>query len=289
MGINPSFPAVPGGAIGGGGYSLDCMPSVGINISGQGLALNVTQTTGTSTMNADLPCAGGTCPCLVCTSNEEEPCNTNSDCHGANCAVSASFPCTQTSQCQDLDLGTCTAIQRCSQAIDIDCTTNADCKHYDGGACEPSSCTSIGSTGVPPSPNGCNSGLCEPIPGGDEAMCSTGPDDKTCDGLIRADGSGILACLSNSDCTANSPLNGACTLTSRRKCFTDPIVAHGVADTEFPIGAANFCVPPTANGSINQVAGLPGPTRVVNQGQSRAFCPAPNQNIEYTPGVGGCP
>jgi len=288
MGLNPSFPAIPGGAIGGGGYSLDCMPSPGINISGQGLALHVTQTTGTSVLNATLPCEGGQCPCLVCSAKEEEACNSNADCTGASCSNAADFACTQDSQCQNLNIGPCTPIHRCSLETNKTCTTNSDCLHFDGGSCAPSTCSTFGSTGVPPQPNGCNSGLCEALPGGDEAQCATGPDDKTCDGLVRADGTGILSCLSNSDCQANNPLNGNCTLTHRRKCFLDSIVAHGVASTEFPVGAATFCVPPTANGSINQVAGLPGPTRVVNQGASRAFC-AGNHAIEYDPGTGGCP
>ncbi|MFT5041171.1 MAG: hypothetical protein ACI8TX_002143, partial [Hyphomicrobiaceae bacterium] len=81
---------------------------------------------------------------------------------------------------------------------------------------------------------------------------------------------------------------GNCTLSKRRKCFLDPIVAEGVADPGNPIGAAVFCIPPTVSAAINGVAGLPGPARVVNQGVSVLFC-AEDPDSVYTPGVGGCP
>ena len=105
---------------------------------------------------------------------------------------------------------------------------------------------------------------------------------------MRANGLGILACANDADCTTNDPLNGSCTLTQRRACFLDTITATGSADTEFPVGAAAFCVGPTSNTSINDVAGLPGPTKVINQGRARTFC-ASDHGVQYQPGVGGCP
>jgi hypothetical protein len=287
-GINPSFPAISGNIEGGGGYSLDCMPSVGINISGVGLDLNVTQTTGTSVLESTLPCDGGNCACKTCSADEEAPCNKDSDCIGASCAISNEFSCSDNGDCDNLDLGNCTSIGRCSKAIDIDCSTNTDCKGQDGGACEPSTCIAFGGAGTAPRPNGCIDGVCADADSDGNGLCITGPDDKYCDGLVRADNSGILTCNSNSDCQANNPLNGLCTLVQRRACFMEPIVATGTASTQFPVGAATFCVPPTANGSINLVAGLPGPARVLNQGRSRAFC-ASDHNVEYQAGAGNCP
>lgn len=287
-GINPSFPARPGALVGGGGYSLDCMPASGKNISGAGLALDVTQSTGTRTLSANLPCNGGSCPCKTCSATPSTPCNADSDCAGATCAISPNFSCTTNSDCASLNLGTCSGIKRCSQATSVQCTTNADCQNYtSGGPCQPSTCSAIAGTAVPPSPNACTGGTCSDA-GAGEGSCADGPDDKTCDGVVRADGRGILSCSSNADCTANDPLNGNCTLVERRACFLDPIVATGAADTEFPVGAAAFCVPPTSSGSINEVAGLPGPTRVVNQGRSRALC-ASDRAVQYQPGIGGCP
>jgi hypothetical protein len=286
-GINPSFPAIPGGVDGGGGYSLDCMPSSGINISGAGLALNVTQSTGVREMHANIPCLGGDCFCKTCSASPQSPCNSNGDCTGGSCAVSSNFQCTQDTDCDNLNLGTCSGIKRCTLATARFCDTNADCQNQDGGACNPSSCTALGGGGVQPEPSQCETNSCTPD-GEGTGTCTVGPDDRTCDGLVRANGKGILSCSNNADCQANDPLNGNCTLIKRRPCFVDPIVATGVASTDYPVGAAIFCVPPTSNGSINQVAGLPGPARVLNQGESAAFC-ASDPLVEYEPGVGGCP
>ncbi len=286
-GINPSFPARSGARVGGGGYSLDCMPAVGINISGAGLKLGVTQTTGVTTLEANLPCTGGECHCKTCSASPQTPCNNDGDCAGGSCAVSSNFACSDDSDCTGLDLGNCTGINRCQLATSVSCTTNADCKNRSGGPCNPSSCTALGGGGVAPRPNECTGGLCSDL-GDGESQCTDGPDDKMCDGLVRANGQGILSCSNNSDCTANDPLNGTCSLLQRRACFPEVIVATGSADTEFPVGAAAFCVPPTSNTSINSVAGLPGPARVVNQGRSRTFC-ASDHDVEYEPGAGGCP
>jgi len=287
-GTNPSFPARSGAVVGGGGYSLDCMPSVGVNISGAGLDLHVTQSTGTSTLEANLPCTGGSCPCKTCSASPSTPCNSDSQCEGGSCALSSNFPCTSDPDCSNLDLGTCTGIRRCSLATSVTCTTNADCKNYpSGGPCNASTCSALGTNGQAPAPNACTGGSCSDV-GDGRGECTTGPDDRTCDGLVRADGSGILACATNDDCQANSPLNGNCTLLRRRPCFLHPIVATGVADDEFPVGAAAFCVPPTSNSSINQVAGLPGPARILNQARSRALC-AGDRSVEYQAGIGGCP
>jgi hypothetical protein len=286
-GVNPSFPARSAQQTGGGGYSLDCFPSVGKNISGAGLTLGVTQTTGTATLEANLPCTGGECHCKQCSASPSSPCNSNSDCSGGSCAVSSNFQCNANADCASLNLGNCTGIMRCSLATSVSCTSNADCQNKPGGNCNPSTCSVNGPSGTAPKPNDCTSGLCSDI-GDGESECTTGPDDRYCDGLLRANGLGILACGNNADCTTNDPLNGSCTLTQRRACFLETITATGSPDTEFPVGAATFCVGPTSNTSINDVAGLPGPTKVINQGRARTFC-ANNHGVEYQPGVGGCP
>jgi hypothetical protein len=288
-GVNASFPARSGGLAGGGGYSLDCMPASGKNISGAGLTLGVTQTTGTATLTANLPCTGGECHCKQCSASPSTPCNSNVDCSGSggSCAVSSNFQCNDNSDCTNLNFGNCTGIGRCQLATSVNCSTNADCQNKPGGNCNPSTCSVNGPNGTIPKANGCTSFLCSDM-GGGESQCTSGPDDKYCDGLVRANGLGILACGNNADCTTNDPLNGSCTLSQRRSCFLDTITATGAPGTDYPIGAAAFCVGPTSNTSINDVAGLPGPTKVINQGAARTFCAA-NHGIEYQPGVGGCP
>jgi hypothetical protein len=169
---------------------------------------------------------------------------------------------------------------RCSGNAALTCTSNADCT----GA---GNCTVI--SPVVPFKNSCASdNICNDA-GGGEGVCNLGPTDGSCDGIVRANGEGFLSCSSNSDC-ASFPggLGGDCTLTKPRECFLETIVAEGLADPEFPIGAGIFCIAQTSNGAINSVAGLPGPGRVVNQGSVVYYC-ASNQAVTYTPGVGGCP
>jgi hypothetical protein len=107
--------------------------------------------------------------------------------------------------------------------------------------------------------------------------------------MLRANGEGYVQCQTNADC---SPDNigidaGKCTLTKRRPCFLDKIVADGVANPSTPLGAATFCIPTTTSPAINDVAGLPGPARVLTQVSSTLFCESDPEKI-YTPGVGGC-
>ena len=126
--------------------------------------------------------------------------------------------------------------------------------------------------------------------GGGKGECGVGPVDTLCDGIVRSNGSGFISCLADIDCEPGTiGLDaGACTLTKQRPCFLDPITAAGAADPSAPIGAATFCIAKTANGGINTVAGLPGPARIQNQATTKTFC-ASDTNVQYIPGVGGCP
>src|SRR6185503_2396668 len=50
-------------------HSLDCFPTPGKNVSGSGLAINLTQTTGSVSLSSALPCGTGgllSCPCGMC-------------------------------------------------------------------------------------------------------------------------------------------------------------------------------------------------------------------------------
>jgi len=279
-GFNTTFPALDGQN--GGGHSLDCFPDVGKNISGTGLKIDLVQTTGAVSLTANVDCGlpnsfpptfAHNCPCRLCSGDTTVPCNSNAECAA-------------------LGKGTCSA------------NTGA---------------------GVAPAPNGCSK---EPADGGDlfvgvcndigngEGECLTASDDLFfCDGIVRGGGDGFLgcdptpkcedtfaACTTNGDCNsgfecvtdldcraaqAGLPA-GDCTLTARKPCFLDPIVATGQPDPTNPLGVAAFCIPPTSNPGINGVAGLPGPGRVKTQVSSELFC-ASDPAVKYQPGVGGCP
>ncbi|HYB99717.1 MAG TPA: hypothetical protein VEC57_11365 [Candidatus Limnocylindrales bacterium] len=297
-GINSSFPAYTDGGINAGaGYSLDCLPDTGTNVSGAGLSISLTQTSGTDTMDFNVDCDGsaaGTalCPCKTCSNATSQPCNSDSECTGAGaCALqtSGTRDCNNNTDCASRNVGTCTQIGRCSQATSLTCTTNADCQNRNVGPCNPPTCSSNGASATLPKPNDCTGGVCNDV-GGGEGECATGPDTGYCDGVTKANGDGILTCDDNADCAPDAVGidAGDCSIFKRRECFLDPIVAQGAADTQFPVGAAAFCIPPTSSPAINSVAGLPGPGRVRNQAASATFCASDN-NVQYQPGVGGCP
>jgi len=166
----------------------------------------------------------------------------------------------------------------CSTDSTIACRNNAEC----AGAGD--LCKHVGT--LVPRPDQCTT-ACEDTGDGVNGQCDAdGPDNKGCDGLVRANGEGFFQCLSNADCAeANIGIDaGNCTLVKRQPCFLPTIVAEGDADPETPLGVGIFCIPQTGNGGINGVAGLPGPARVLNHGVVEHQC----TNGAYVPGV-GCP
>jgi hypothetical protein len=296
-GINANFPAVigvvPGG--GGGGYSIDCQPDAGKNAAGAGLKIALTQTTGISSLGFDVDCNGPTagtteCPCLVCSTSQTDPCDSNADCAllPGSCSGAPSgggIPCTSDAQCTGVDIGPCNNINRCTKKTAQNCTSNNDCLNQNVGPCALQTCTAKG-TGVTPKPNFCTDTICTDQ-GGGEGLCVNGPNFLFCDAIVKSDGESAAGCLNNGDCSENG--YGLCTVQKLASCFLDPIVASGVPDPEFPIAAATFCIPPASNTAVNSSAGLPGPGRVVSQGAAKTFC-ASNNAVQYTPGgVPACP
>ncbi len=296
-GQNASFPAIIGNTVpgsGGAGYSIDCQPEVGKNVSGAGLIIKLQQSTGTSTLGFGVDCDGagaGTalCPCLVCSGDQTFPCNSNAECAplGGNCALAThggGVPCNQNTDCAAVDIGPCNNLGKCTKRTTQGCGTNADCQNFNAGNCDLQTCTSRGS-GVTPEPNYCSDDICTDM-GGGEGECASGPSFMFCDALVKADGAGASACTQNADCAGGY---GNCTITDPADCFLDPIVATGSPDPDFPVAAATFCVPPTSNSGINSSAGLPGPGRVVNQGEATTYCTS-NPAVQYTPGgIPACP
>ena len=301
MAENTSFPA-RSAALGGGGHSLDCPPDEGVSITpGDGLVIDVEQSTGRSTLTASLPCIDGgdeLCHCKQCSQDPTVGCRSNADCieQGGACERVNGSSCLSNDDCIGVFAGTCRdlgVVRRCAFGLTtgLDCETNADCLAVDGGECELSSCTnSTDPHGIVPQPNGCTDLNCMAV-GDDNAECVSPVDKETfCDLIVKGNGDGILTCFTNLDCDASTigQDGGECTLERKFSCFGPEIVAEGAAHPEFPIGAATFCIPATNNGSINGVAGLPGPGRVRNQGRSTTFC-ANDPDVRYLPGVGGCP
>jgi len=302
MGFNPTFPArVTAGVAqvpAGGQYSLDCQPTDGLNVSGLGLAIDLEQTTGSASLTSNLSCGGlypgEFCPCKQCSKDKFVACTDDSQCtpQGTFCNAynnPTTFLCDDNSDCDFVDTGTCTANAntRCSNASSKACTSNTDCGMQPGGVCALCTCSSDG-IGVPTEPNGCLSHLCTDVGDGIHGTCSSGPNVKYCDGLVRIDGTGMVGCTVDADCTISGVQYGNCTLTSTRACFLPTISATGDPDPDYPVAASVFCVPPVDNGGINSAAGLPGPGRVVSQGAATTYCSTAH-GTEYTPGGGSCP
>jgi hypothetical protein len=191
----------------------------------------------------------------------------------------ANLPCAESGPLAEID---CPCLV-CSGDSTIPCNTHEVCAQAGAGTC------SSAGTGTQPFPNGCDDIQCSPI-GNDEGECTTGPDDTWCDAVVRADGTGLIGCSSNEDCTVGA-LGidaGECTLVERRPCFLDPIVSQGAPHPAIPFVGGTFCLPGTQASSVNNSAGLPGPGRLELQTLVTLFCASDPEEV-YTPGTGNCP
>jgi len=155
---NETFPAP-----GGGGSSLDCFPSLGKNVSGTGLIIDLTQTTGTVSLESNLPCYfpfnPDTCPCGKCGGpTGDRPCTSNADCPaGEGACLAAQNGNQQQNGCSDRTCtpngdgtGTCLSgpttqfcdgILRANGVPFVTCLSNADCEQTDCGPVACGACT----------------------------------------------------------------------------------------------------------------------------------------------------
>jgi hypothetical protein len=136
----------------------------------------------------------------------------------------------------------------CSGDSAIGCSSDARCAEFGAGTC-----TASGGAGN--QANGCNDGVCNA-----EGECGAGPVDKYCDGTTYADGSGYVTCLSDLDCAFGG--NGACQISERRRCYTDPITVSGRSGVFGAKLGAISCIGVTTSAAINLASGLPGAVRL---------------------------
>ncbi len=144
--------------------------------------------------------------------------------------------------------GTSCPCRVCSGDSAIGCSSDARCAEFGAGTC-------TGSGGAGNQANACNDGVCN-----DDGECGAGPVDKYCDGTTYADGSGYITCLSDADCEFTG--NGACQISERRKCYTDPIVVSGRPGVFGAKLGAISCIGVTTSAAINLASGLPGAVRL---------------------------
>ncbi|HEY2773703.1 MAG TPA: hypothetical protein VGK20_06600 [Candidatus Binatia bacterium] len=258
-GTDPTFPPPSGGAT-----SLDCLPSLGLNITGQGMKFSRDETTSSVSLSSNLPCSADAmqnCPCAACSSDTTVGCSSDAQCAtlGYSCSLDTQLRCTIDDDCASVDVSPCNGmIHRCQHELSRTCTTNSDCTNVDVGPCKLPTCDAVGS-GEPTLPNDCP-GACNVDPDG-EGVCADPSGYFYCDGFVEEDGRPIIPCSNNTDCQdANNA--GACTIAEHSNCFAPTIAASGIADPASPRTVAAFCAGVTANVGANSVAGLPGPVRI---------------------------
>lgn len=200
------------------GVSMDCPPNSGANISGGGLRISFTLSTGASVLPFGDACESP---------NESEMCA---------CGV-------------------------CSHDNTIPCNDDTTCDDLSGG-----SVCGKGGDGVDRKPNDCTGFTCLDVGPDDLGECD-GDVNQFCEGLLRANGGGVLTCVNDASCdTYNSLCAGGdcgnCTEFQARSCFLDPITVSGTPDTDNPVLAGLFCLPPTSSTGVNSSTGSPGPGEV---------------------------
>jgi hypothetical protein len=219
------------------GPSLDCPPATLNNYSGQGLAITLPLTTGTSTKTAQDLCdagpIGSMCFCGACSHDPGLACETDDFCDLADDADDGN----SSASCNGVNAGQ-GVNRKANNCTDSICTPSANPAILDRGTCE-----------------------------------NVSDEDRYCDGAVFANGNGVIPCTSEADCDSQTIMSanpddwicagndcGSCTLAKQRSCFlSDEISVQGTPDKVTPILAGTFCLPPSSNGGINAASGSPGP------------------------------
>ncbi len=174
-------------------------------------------------------------------------------------AISAIVPC--------MDGSNLCHCGRCDNDIGVPCQLNADCADAGvGGVCGQHTSTN-------PQPNNCSDQTCTDV-GDGEGECLA-DSSFFCDGLLRANGQGLVGCNTNADCEVGSlgVDGGTCSFEQNRRCYPDSVAVSGEADQSAPVVAALECIAPSANNpSANVTAGYPGLGKRIKQLGSVAKC-----------------
>lgn len=204
------------------GPSLDCPPAIGANISGQGLAITLPLTTGTSTKSAEDPCEspnqGLSCFCGVCSGDNTQSCDKDADCAALSAGV-------------------------CGRGNGVDRKPN----NCTDGVCHDVGATDRGECAAADDDSYCSGVLF--ANGHGVIPCNT---DSDCDTYISTDENQDKWVCQGNDC-------GTCSVVSPRSCFLNPILVTGTPGADNPTMVGTFCLPPSSNGSVNSATGSPGP------------------------------
>ena len=291
-----------------GDVSYDCPPAAAGNISGNGISTTLTYTTGSVSMafgvKCDSPYAGSNCACAACTNDLTIACNSNSECLASpnKCSGSIFVTCGTNTDCASANVGPCHPYSHtCQYASGTVCSTNTDCAAVNVGTCAPGTCTGTGGALALKRPNGCTSFACTAVPGSPEkGLCGLAtPLDTFCDGFLRSNGRGLIACYDDSSCDAYvsaSPdpsdwfcpgnVCGTCTMAEERECFLNPVTATGEPGAKV---VAVGCMGGSANTNVNETLGLPGAYRVQQNVALEATLCSDGVTPFIPPGGSNCP
>ncbi|MFQ5478360.1 MAG: hypothetical protein ACE5E4_07075, partial [Candidatus Binatia bacterium] len=303
-----------------GTTSNDCQPSAGLNISGEGLAINHTaQTSGFVSVAAALPCTAlgfelYDCPCPRGTGGASTKPNS---CNFA-CNAGLEFG----SGCADgFDNGLATTCLG-GPNDGLACDEDGDCP---GGGCsnnpthcvgdlafERFPCSSDAECGTGTCVDACPSGRCVPLcvpdpvdPRGFEGMCASGPARFHCSSSAHvfrlcspaAAASSCSAtcsvtatpCTGQDDCPEGETCSGLCPLALECEAGNDSVI--GTADD---VVGAGICVEDTTNCFMDPIEGEGGstlnglgdPTHFFNM-SFYCYPPTNSSSINQTMGAGG--
>jgi len=173
--------------------------------------------------------------------------------------------------CEDPNQGMMCYCGVCQNGVGADaCDNDQDCDLLDNGIDDDSDQCAAAAPGAKRLPNNCVGQACEAVGvNTDTGLCSVATDsDRYCDGAVRANGRGIIKCSADSGCDTYSATPGTCdgndcgncSISQTRSCFLDTIIVQGRPDTERPVLAGTFCLPPSpGSDAVNSVTGTPGP------------------------------
>jgi hypothetical protein len=250
-----------------GTTSLDCPPlpagiiaTLTIDLSSK--TNTVVKTLSTASPNCGVAGTGNKCLCDTCNNANADVCDDNGDCPDPPGPIG----------------GICGG-RRCLSGVNngAACTNNTECPGSSCGkpgfATQPTGCTDDTTFGFPNNHLDCSDPDMDGV-----GRCENGPNDGTCS---VASGHAQRGCANDLEC-GGAPLScesiprscfltGGGTFTATADQGTNTLLAVGMADVPVndvsnPTLGAVFCVGPTSSSSINNVAGLPGPSRITIKG-----------------------
>ena len=157
--FHTTFPAPAGG----GGYSLDCLPSPSRNISGVGVKIDVDLVTSTQTLDSNIPCGtfgSASCQCGVCSLNTSIACSSDAQCEAESAGVCGALGvgvpkpndctdgiCTPTGsgdgKCMTNQLRYCDGAVRADGRGFVGCQSDTDCENSDCGEVDCGTCSLV--------------------------------------------------------------------------------------------------------------------------------------------------